>query len=332
MKCAFCGGNALQMVETIKISYRKEDFKVHKQFYKCEDCKEQFTTDELDNVNIKQVYNQYREKYNIPFPEQLIKSRESYGLSAAKMAEVLGFGTNIYRNYENGEVPNQSNGTLLNIAMHPEEFLKIVESKESLFTKKQFDKVVHHIGKTIDTIDYHNFLKKLLWDDKKTPNELSGYSIPSFEKFGNVVLFFLAFNQNTFKVRMNKLLFYSDFLYFKRFGQSITGYKYQAIQMGPVPYRYDAIFDMLTHESIIDFILEDIQNSPVDKPVAIKDFNEKLFNENELKVLGDIAERFKKTSTDELVELSHKEIGWIGENKKKGIISYQKYGYELSID
>lgn len=332
MKCAFCGGNALQMVKTVKINFRKEDFKVHKQFYECGDCKEQFTIEELDDVNIKQVYNQYREKNNIPFPEQLIKARESYGLSAAKMAEVLGFGTNIYRNYENNEVPNLSNGTLLNIAMDPKEFLKIVESKESLFTKGQIEKIIHHIKKVIDADDNCNYLKKLLWDDKKIPNELSGYSLPSFEKFGNVVLFFLELNKNIFKVKMNKLLYYSDFLHFKRFGQSITGYKYQAIQMGPVPYRYDAIYDLLTHENIIDFVLEEIKNATVDRPVAIKSFDKKIFNESELKVLNEVYERFKNMSTEDLVELSHKEKGWIEENNKRGIISYQKYGYELSIN
>ncbi|HRN27493.1 MAG: DUF4065 domain-containing protein [Ignavibacteriaceae bacterium] len=332
MKCAFCGGNALQMVETVKISYRKEDFKVHKQFYKCQDCKEQFTTDELDNVNIKQVYNQYREKYNIPFPEQLIKARESYGLSAAKMAEVLGFGTNIYRNYETGEVPNLSNGTLLNIAMHPEEFLKIVESKESLFTKNQFDKVVHHIEKTIDTIDNHNSLKKLLWDDKKIPNEFSGYSIPSFEKFANIVLFYLEANENIFKVKMNKLLYYTDFLHFKRFGQSISGYMYQAIKMGPVPFRYDAIYDLLTYENFIDFIFAEVNSSQIDKPVPLKKFDKVLFKQSELEVMGEIFKRFNKINTGELIELSHNEKGWIEENKKKGKISYQKYGYDLSIN
>ena len=87
-KCVKNGGDS-------KNQLQERRFKVHKQFYECVDCKERFTTEELDNVNIKQVYNQYREKYNIPFPEQLIKARESYGLSAAKMAEVLGFGTNI---------------------------------------------------------------------------------------------------------------------------------------------------------------------------------------------------------------------------------------------
>lgn len=332
MKCPFCGGTTERLVKIVNISFRKEDFKINKQFYKCKECKEQFTTDELDNVNIKQVYNLYREKYNIPFPAQLIRARENYGLSAAKMAEVLGFGTNIYRNYENGEVPNLSNGTLLNITMDSNEFLRIVESKENLFTKTQFEKTIQHLKKLILSDENANYLKKILWDDKKTPNEFSGYAIPSFEKFANVVLFFLGLNNSTFKVRMNKLLFYSDFLYFKRFGQSITGYKYQAIQMGPVPFRYDAIFDLLTYENIIDFILEDVKDSIVDKPRALKDFNEKIFSENELKVLNEIGKRFEDVSTDELVELSHKEKGWIAENKRKGIISYQKYGYELSIN
>ena len=107
----------------------------------------------------------------------------------------------------------------------------------------------------MEQIDNSNYLKRLLWDDKKTPNELSGYSIPSFEKFANIVLFYLESNKNIFKVKMNKLLYYTDFLHFKRFGQSITGYKYQAIKMGPVPFDMTLFMILLTHENIIDFVL-----------------------------------------------------------------------------
>lgn len=331
MKCAFCGANAVKKLETAKINFRKEEFKIHKQVYECENCKERFTSDELDEVNIKQVYNQYREKYHIPFPEQLVKARAGYGLSAAKMSEVLGFGTNIYRNYENGEIPNQSNGTLLTIAIEPIEFLKIIENKKGLFSKDQFEKVIKHIKQVIRADDEGNYLKRILWNDKEIPNELSGYTFPSFEKFANMVLFLLEKNKNTFKVKMNKLLFYCDFLHFKRYGYSITGYKYQAIQMGPVPFRYDAIYDILTQENIIDFVIEEINNTPVEKPLAIKGFDEKLFKENELNVMTEVYSRFKDVSTDKLIEISHNEKGWVEENKKKGMISYQKYGYELSI-
>lgn len=138
--------------------------------------------------------------------------------------------------------------------------------------------------------------------------------------------------KNIFKVKMNKLLYYTDFLHFKRFGQSISGYMYQAIQMGPVPYRYDAIYDLLTYENYIDFVFAEVNGTQVDKPVALKSFDKALFNPSELEVLDEIFKRFNKINTGELIELSHNEKGWIEENKSKGMISYQKYGYELSIN
>jgi hypothetical protein len=30
--------------------------------------------------------------------------------------------------------------------------------------------------------------------------------------------------------------------------------------------------------------------------------------------------------------MSHNEIGWINENLKKGLISYQKHGFDLNVD
>ena len=48
-------------------------------------------------ANIFQVYNQYRVKHGIPFPDEISGIREHYGLSAAKMAQILGFGINQYR-------------------------------------------------------------------------------------------------------------------------------------------------------------------------------------------------------------------------------------------
>ncbi len=67
-----------------------------------------WTTTEMDEANIFQVYNQYRVKHGIPFPDEISGIREHYGLSAAKMAQILGFGINQYRMYEDGEVPSVS--------------------------------------------------------------------------------------------------------------------------------------------------------------------------------------------------------------------------------
>ncbi len=46
-----------------KLFFREEEFDVVYHFY--EDAGHQFTTDETDEINLKQAHNQYREKHNL---------------------------------------------------------------------------------------------------------------------------------------------------------------------------------------------------------------------------------------------------------------------------
>ncbi|MBS3944388.1 MAG: DUF4065 domain-containing protein [Melioribacter sp.] len=331
MKCAFCNGDANLHVEKTIIKYRKEDFNIHKLFYKCEMCKEQFTTNELDDVNINQVYNQYREKYQIPFPKQLTHIRERYGLSASKMAEVLGFGVNIYRNYENGEVPNISNGTLLNLIRMPEEFKKVVMSKKNIFSENQFDKLIDKLNRLIEKEKSNNYLDRIILDENLIPNEYSGFSVPSIDKYANMFLFFLEKNTNLFKVKLNKLLFYADFYHFKKTGYSISGCKYQALQNGPVPYRYDLIYDYLEQNDFIQYQLVEMGENLVEKPLPKQKFNNSLFDNAEFETLNTIHNNFKNYSRQKLVELSHQEKAWEEQIKHKGVISYLNYAFNLSL-
>ena len=50
------------------------------------------------------------QKYAIPFPDEIKRVRELYGISALRMSKLLGFGDNQYRKYEEGEMPSVSNG------------------------------------------------------------------------------------------------------------------------------------------------------------------------------------------------------------------------------
>ena len=46
------------------IDYKKEIFEVSFQYYCCEESGEQFTTTELDDKNLIQLYNLYKNKHN----------------------------------------------------------------------------------------------------------------------------------------------------------------------------------------------------------------------------------------------------------------------------
>ncbi len=61
--------------EPRSMDFKKETFEVVFHYYKCEDSEEQFTTTSLDEVNMNQLYNQYRDRSKI---------RENWGNSMEK--------------------------------------------------------------------------------------------------------------------------------------------------------------------------------------------------------------------------------------------------------
>ncbi|MGE5457444.1 MAG: type II TA system antitoxin MqsA family protein [Methanococcaceae archaeon] len=330
VQCALCDGQSELIIEKKEREFRKEKFIVSEHYYKCNNCKQDFTTAELDEIDTLQVYNQYREKYKILFPSQIKSLREKFGLSAPKMSEILGFGINVYKNYEKGEVPNQSNATLLNLVQSPEEFKKVVEIKRGLFEESEYNRLMYNLNSLIENKSECQSEINTLWNEEAIPNEFTGYSTPSFEKFANMVIFFLSIAQ--FKVKLNKLLYYADFLNYKYNGCSISGSKYQAIKMGPIVFRYGSNFDLLQENGYIDTEMVLVMDEYHDKFIKIKDFDEGVFNKEELDVLYRTYDTLKVFSTEELKEMSHKETGWINENISKGLISYQKYGFDLNVN
>ena len=146
MKSPFTGGEITLQREMRMMDFRKESFRVQFQYYVCNDTGEQFTNDELDEANINQVYNQYRAKYGIPFPDEIKEIREQYGLAANKMAEILGLGINVYRNYEAGEVPSVSNGRLIQMVKDPGEFRRLIDYSKNEFMPDELEKITKKIN------------------------------------------------------------------------------------------------------------------------------------------------------------------------------------------
>ncbi|MDA3927782.1 MAG: type II toxin-antitoxin system MqsA family antitoxin, partial [Prolixibacteraceae bacterium] len=107
MKSPYTGNETIVVSEVREMTFRKEQFNLIFHAYKCVDTGKQFEDESFAELNYNQVINQYRAKYCIPFPEQIIAIRRKYDLSAAKMSEVLGMGANTWSNYENGEVPSK---------------------------------------------------------------------------------------------------------------------------------------------------------------------------------------------------------------------------------
>jgi uncharacterized phage-associated protein/DNA-binding transcriptional regulator YiaG len=331
MKSPITGKEMKLVKEDVKLPFRKDEFAVVYHYYLCQDTKEKFTDDDLDNINLIQVHNQYREKYGIPFPEEIKKIREKYNISASKMAEILGFGPNTYRLYESGEMPSVSNGRLILSVDQPAEFIRQVEASSHILSSKETKRYIETAKylETQEKIDYWDklFEQQLLNFDK--PNEYSGYKKTDFEKVSQIIAFFHE-KIELFKTKLNKLLFYADFMMYQRTGRSITGIKYRAIPYGPVPAEYEKLFLRLQDEEKINIVEVGFENGNYGELIKS---NQKVqidgFSRTEMMVLEDVLNRFEGLTTKQIVDISHHESAWIENKDERKIISYQKYAFSL---
>lgn len=333
MKSPYTGKEMILCKEERPFSFRKEEFIVVYHFFKCTERDESFTTTELDDLNLNQLYNQYRAKHKLPFPDEIILLRENYGLSAKKMSEVLGFGLNSYRNYENGEVPNMSNSRLIQLVKDAREFKKLLLLSNSL-ESKSLDKTksrLELIIKEQKELRFYSQLKEYLIG-VPVADSFTGFRLPDLNKFTEMIIFFTE-RLKPWKTKLNKLLFYADFIMYEKSGFSISGIRYRAIPMGPVPENCDSIFEYLAKKDefeIISALFPDGGVGEQFKPNPKHKFNPALFSDSELTVLEEVANRFRNTSTDEIIEISHKEKGWIENNREKKIIDY-KYSFDMAL-
>lgn len=320
MKSPFSGGDAKLCYEPSVLTFRKEQFRYVHQFYECQDTHERFTTTELDEANIAQIYNQYRAKYGIPFPEEIKRIRQHYGLSATKMSAILGFGENQYRLYENGDMPSEANGKVLMSIMNPEIFRIFVDNARGQFSDEEFAKLLE---------------KAESWKSEKYPSVVidyvfgksrrdinNGYAALSISKIKNILLFFIEKGHGVFITKMNKLVFYADFLSYRMIGRGMTGLGYKAIQHGPVPVRWDRIYSFYEDINQEIVVFPDGREGTILKSNLSPDLSD--FNEQEQKILEAVYLRFKNESPTQISETSHHEEAWKQYSDSGQLISFEK--------
>ena len=325
MNSPITGKPMLAKKELRTLPYRKEQFEVVVHFYECEESKEQFEDEKQLELTLNQVYNAYRAKHNIPFAPEIKRIREQYDISAAKMSEIMEFGPNLWRLYENNEMPTTANARYINQIKNADVFKNIVRENNELSDDEK-EKIYAKIEKKRKNELVINDIEILEITYAKA-DRYSGYKIFDIEKFLNVLLFFST-ELKPSKVSLNKLFFYADFQYFKHFGTSITGTRYKAIDFGPVPIIYRDLLNFAKKKGFIDVKEEWKGDFLAEIFEAKKDIDKSFFSVEELQILNNVKEKFKAFSATKITEYSHKETAWLDNKDNKRMIDY-RYAYEL---
>ena len=146
MKSPLTGGKVKEVSTTEVKEFRKEKFRVHVRYYICEDTGEQFTTTEQDTLQFNDLYSQYRTRHGIPFPDEIKEIRTIYSLNYSQITRILGFGTNQYAKYENGEVPSESNGKMIAAIRDKNVLLGLLKGCKDTFQPAEYERILTSIN------------------------------------------------------------------------------------------------------------------------------------------------------------------------------------------
>ncbi|MBO5467177.1 MAG: DUF4065 domain-containing protein [Prevotella sp.] len=314
MKSPFTGKEMKRVYEKRTWNFRGEQYEYEHIAWLCEDSGEQFTDDESDTAGFVQVTNQYRAKYGIPYTDEIIAVRQRYGISAAKMSLILGVGINQYRLYEQGEVPSVSNGRMIRSIMNPKVMLEMVESSKNELSVSEYEKIISKVQAIIassETYKMEQYETRRIFTTPRGPE--NGYAQLSLNRLKNIMLYILNKCDDVWCTKMNKLLFYTDFLSYRERGMAMTGLSYRAIDFGPVPERWDRVYSEFPEvrqelRQVGDFVGSVL--------IASEESDYSMFTDAELKVLDSICTHFGKMSSREISRISHDEDAWINHHDK----------------
>ncbi len=114
-------------------------------------------------------------------------------------------------------------------------------------------------------------------------------------------------------VKLNKVLYYSDFASYRLLGKPITGATYQKLREGPAPRellecRSDLIASGTATIQLRPYFTR-MQKTLVISPERVPDTE--IFDPGELQLVDEVMDFFRGKTAREVSDLSHREPGWI---------------------
>lgn len=112
-------------------------------------------------------------------------------------------------------------------------------------------------------------------------------------------------------VKLNKILFYADFLAYYRRGKSITGQPYFAIKDGPAPQQFIPIRESMIEEKAIAIQkLEVGMASPMTRVVPLRPPNYSKLEAEDIAIVDFVISKLKSMNGAEVSAMSHRFKGW----------------------
>jgi hypothetical protein len=139
--------------------------------------------------------------------------------------------------------------------------------------------------------------------------------IESEDKFRELILYVsqkCATDPTFGATKLNKILFYSDFLAYANLGKAITNFDYQKLPNGPAPRRLVPVRDQMVEKGELGVQEIRLRSGNVQKrTVNLRQPNLSVFTGEEISQIDEVIGSFENVKAEAVSELSHRMIGWM---------------------
>jgi len=120
-------------------------------------------------------------------------------------------------------------------------------------------------------------------------------------------------NDPTFgATKLNKILCFSDFLFYAYNGRGITNVEYQKLPAGPAPRRLLPVRERMMNDGALALQEIPLRNGRTQKrTVNLRQPNLALFSGAEISMVDDVIESLRECDAQETSARSHEMVGWM---------------------
>lgn len=111
-------------------------------------------------------------------------------------------------------------------------------------------------------------------------------------------------------IKLNKILFFADFLAYRKFGRSITGAEYQRLEHGPAPRQLKPLLDRMVGEGAVAPQVVERWGYPQYRTIALREPLLGKFSAEEIALVDAVIMQCRGKNARAVSDLSHRFIGW----------------------
>lgn len=318
----------VMIVEVIEQNiFKNEEVKYTATYEYCSETEEYSETEEMIKLNDLSFKDAYRQKVNLLTSKEIIAIRDSYKVSQKDFSEILGWGQATITRYENYQVQDVAHDDILRkISSDPKWFMEMLKRAKDNLSEKAYLKYCNEANEHFKRNKNQYIIDSIyaIYADY-TDKVVTGNVNLSISKVIELINYLAKKVEKLHKVKLMKMLWYSDVLNYKRYQKSITGLAYSALPMGAVPEGYEQI--VLLEGVIFDTVFYEENVAYKFKP------NPKIeithLTPCEIETIDTIINELGRLTTDQIVHKMHEEDAY-KYTRSNEIISYS-YAEALSI-